>query len=140
MFDLDALEAAGFRKTLTTEEWELLQEQVAERYSRAAGPTVQDHAPGGNIVVDYVLERDNVRVSTEQNTQDQAPFGISMTVRYPTVAVIESLNDTRRVCCDASDTSLILALADELATPLGYREETPRNERGSDGGNPARPR
>lgn len=120
MFDLKALEDAGFQKALTTEEWELLQEQVARRYTRA-GQSVQEQTPGGNVVVDYVLERENVRVSTEQNTQDQIPFGVPMTVRYPQIAVIENLEDNRRVSCDAADTALILLLADEVGKPLGNR-------------------
>lgn len=126
MFDLTALEGAGFNKTLTTEEWEQLQGQVAARYARAGTGSVEAQVAGGNVVVDYVLERGNIRVSTEQNTQDQAPFGISMTVHYPQVAVIENVDDGRRVSCDAGDTALILLLADEIATPIRSSGDAPR--------------
>jgi hypothetical protein len=120
MFDLKALEDAGFAKALTAEEWQLLQDQNATRYTRA-GETAQGQVPGGKVVVDYVLERGDVRVSTEQNTQDQAPFGIAMTVRYPQIALVENISDGRRVTCDASNTALILAMADEVSKPLGNR-------------------
>jgi hypothetical protein len=124
MFDLKALETAGFEKALTSDEWELLQQQAAKRYART-GQAAQEHVPGGNVVIDYVLERGDVRVSTEQNTQDQAPFGVPLTVHYPQIAVIENLNDNRRVTCDASDTALILLLADEVGKPLGNRPARP---------------
>ena len=116
MFDLAALEGAGFEKQYSLEEWEELQASVNARYQRrAAGADVREERPGSHVTVNYVLQRGDVRVSTEQNTQDQAPYGIQTTVQYPEIAIIENVTDMRRVTCDARDTQLILALADQLA-------------------------
>ena len=115
MFDIEALEGAGFAKKYTTEEWQQLQAATDERSSRMAAATAGGvPRAGGQVKIDYVLERGNVRIITEQNTQEQAPFGISTTVRYPEIAIIESTVDMRRVSCDASDTALILTLADQV--------------------------
>jgi hypothetical protein len=104
MFDIDALEAAGFTKLLSTEEWEAT------------------HA-GLNPLVDYRLSRGDVLLTTEQNTQEQDASGLSTTVRYPEIAVLENLRyPGRRVTCDAADTELILLLAEEIV-------RTPREAR-----------
>jgi hypothetical protein len=96
MFDIEALEAAGFTKLLTEEVW-------------AAGPGQQ--VPLNN----YFLARGEVLITTEQNTTEQSPYGISTTVRYPEIAIIHhAVLQSRRVTCDASDTDLILALAEEV--------------------------
>lgn len=96
MFDLPALEAAGFEKLLTTEQWEA---------------TVEEGGP----LVNYRLARGEVLITTEQNTQESAPYGVSTIVRYPEIAVISHATYVhRRVTCDASDTELILILADEV--------------------------
>lgn len=129
MFDLKALQDAGFEKALSTEEWEQLQAQLAQQYSRPSQSNAQEQIPGG-VVVDYVLKRGDVRVSTQQNTQDQAPYGISMTVRYPQIAMIENEADGRRVSCDAANTALILLLAEEIGKPLGHRPVADRGTAG----------
>lgn len=98
MFDIDALEAAGFEKMLTTEEW-------------AAANRAQP-----NPLSNYYLRRGDVLITTEQNTTEQAPTGgISTTVRYPEIAIIHHAHRFyERVSCDASDTELILLLVEEL--------------------------
>lgn len=115
MFDLAALEAAGFTKTLSDEEWQQLQDSLRDQYARP-GATVGEFA-GGNVRVDYVLQSGAVRIFTEQNTQEQSPFGISTTVHYPEIVVVENLDDGRRVACDAHNTALILELATQLKEP-----------------------
>lgn len=101
--DLKALEDAGFVKALTAEEWELHNNKRAAHFGDASV-----------VALSYLLERGNVRISVEQNTQTQAPFGVQMVVHYPEIAIIEDSTTGRRVTCDASDTDLILALADEV--------------------------
>lgn len=116
MFDLAALEAAGFEKTLSDEEWVDAQAAFNSLYGREG------------VTVNYVLLRGEIRLVTEQNTQEQEQFGVQTTVQYPEVAVLEHVNiPTRRVAVDASNTALILAVADDLARPA---DEGSSNVRG----------
>lgn len=105
MLDIEALEAAGFAKLMTTEEWEK---------ANAAAP---------NPRVEYRLSRGEVLIATERNTQEQSPHGISTTVRYPEIAIIwHAFAAAQRVTCDASNTDLILALADEVGADRKKRQ------------------
>lgn len=109
MFDLKALEEAGFEKLMTTEEWEEWHEHELQRYNKADEPV------GVNKVTkSYVLQRNGVRLTTEQNTQTSSPTGLQTTVEYPEIVVLEREDHTQSVTCDASDTDLILLLADQL--------------------------
>lgn len=111
MFDLQALEKAGFKKLMTTEEWEEWHEREIQRYNKAAVPT------GTNgVTKNYVLQRDDVILTTEQNTQSSAATGLQTTVEYPEIVVLETEDHRRTVTCDASDTELILVLAEEMAS------------------------
>lgn len=108
MFDIAALEEAGFEKTLSDEEWERMSANVIP-------------------LVDYRLVRGDIMISTEQNTQQTDASGLQTTVRYPEIAVIQHLaRPDRRVSCDASDTELILLLVAELdqdSRPRGNTRE-----------------
>lgn len=115
--DVQKLIDAGFSKALSDEEWEAMQESQKQRYLRPGGTDVQQQIPGGNVAINYVLDRGDVRISTQQNTQDQAPYGIKTTVHYPEVAILENTKDGRRVTCDANDADLILKLSDEISGP-----------------------
>jgi hypothetical protein len=109
MFDIDALEAAGFEKILSAEEWEA---------TNRAQPNPRS---------DYYLRRGLVMVTTEQNTSEQSTVGgISTTVRYPEIAIVHHAErPMERVTCDASDTELILLLAEEL----GRDNKNPANRK-----------
>lgn len=110
MLDLKALEEAGFEKVMTTDEWEKWSEREAERYDKS------DRAPNqGRVTKNYMLERNGVLLTTEQNTQVSSATGIQTTIEYPEIAVLETVDHRKSVTCDAGDTELILLLAEELA-------------------------
>lgn len=118
MFDLIALTEAGF-ENVTGQEFNLIEGQYVER-------------PG--VTVEHRLRRGNVRVITEQNTQQQLnPLGVSTTIQYPEIAIVENTVDGGRVACDSSDVELILRLATELdspsPTPRGVQPIDPRRLR-----------
>jgi hypothetical protein len=107
MFDLKALEGAGFKKLMTSAEWKKWHEREVAKYA-------EQREGAGQITKHYVLQRNGVLLTTEQNTQTSAPSGLQTTVEYPEIVVLEKEDRTRRVTCDASDTELILLLADQL--------------------------
>jgi hypothetical protein len=102
MFDLQMLEAAGFEKQLTEQEWQDKQQQLAG----------SEMAHGGEYRLDYVLARDRVTVTVEQNTSTQEYGGMQMQVRHPPVAIIDGPNG--RVSCSAENAQLILQLAEAV--------------------------
>lgn len=109
MCDIDALLAAGFVKTLSEEEWEQMNARLPEVYNTGDNPNPS------NVTINYILERGDVRLVTEQNTQEQAPLGVQTTVRYPEIVVLESTRiPNLRVSVDATNTELILAVADDI--------------------------
>ena len=114
MFDIDALEAAGFTKTLTDEQWiDLNENQLPQQYLREDGAGLK---PGSKGTVDYLLERKGVFLRTERNLQEQEQAGLQTTVRYPEIVILEAWEGRVRVACDASDTELILTLVDEIGS------------------------
>ena len=82
----------------------------------------------GDVRIDYILERRGVRVTVEQNTQTQAPYGIETVVHYPQVAVVSHESTVQQVSCDASDTELILAVVDDLEMRLEERQVLPATD------------
>lgn len=107
-----ALEALGFTKALTHEEWVAHNEQLA----------ASDKYGSTDLTIEYILEReDGVRVTIEQNTQTDAPFGVLTTVRYPDVAVVEY--EMKRVAC-TPQADLITAMANQLRYGPGYLTRT----------------
>jgi len=123
MFDLEKLEAAGFEKAMTTEEWETFTAEEAEKYKRP-GSSPGETVAVGTVTKDYVLRRGDVWIMTEQNTQSSTASGIPAMITYPEIVVIKSESQSRQVTCDASDTGLILALAAELEkNPAQKRRE-----------------
>lgn len=113
MLDVEALESAGFQR-LSHEDWLAFQASSSQRYSRSSisGPTDGAMVSAANVRNDYVLQRRDVQIISEQNTQEQLLPGFDTSVRYPEVAIIQ--RGPRRVSCSAEDTDLILLLADQM--------------------------
>ena len=123
MFDIQAFEDAGFTKQLTEDEWRKRNDSMATFLTRQR----RDGLPG-DVRIDYILERRGVRVTVEQNTQTQAPYGIETVVHYPQVAVVSHESTVQQVSCDASDTELILAVVDDLEMRLEERQVLPATD------------
>lgn len=117
MLDLEKLEAAGFEKTMTAEEWEEFHEHEQERYKRRAESSgqIDDMVATGTVTKNYVLKRGPVLIITEQNTQTTTASGLPAMITYPEIVIVKSEKDGRQIACSPDDTDLILALADELS-------------------------
>lgn len=102
MFDLDALAEAGFRKRLSEQEWRTLNSELNQT----------ELAAGGEYHIDYVLGRDDVTVTIEQNVSTQEHGGMQIQTRHPAIAVVEGPNG--RASCSVEYPELILELARQV--------------------------
>lgn len=101
VFDFEALERAGFEKTLTSEEWEEMQNDIS----------LQAHS---DLRVDYILRRGDVTLHVEQNNKSGVPVGgATVTANYPQIVVLSG--PAGKVAVAAGDTDLILAMAAQVA-------------------------
>lgn len=100
--DIQPFVSAGF-KTLTQKEWQ----------ARLADFATMGMNEGGTYDFGYELSRGSVSILIEQNTSTTAADGLETMTKHPAVATV--IGPRGRVTVNATETDLILAMADEVA-------------------------
>lgn len=100
--DTKPLIEAGF-KALTQKEWQ----------ARLAEFAAMGMNEGGTYDFGYELSRGKVTVLIEQNTSTTSADGLETMTKHPAVATV--IGPRGRVTVNATETDLILAMADEVA-------------------------